>query len=146
MPRKRSKPKAPDAPTVDKDYWGWLEEVEHAASQDYDKTVLSLATATLAFSVTFAHEIASRPVPGSTRLLASAWILLFLSAVAVLGSLFTTQLAARNVRRDLEAGRDLGDKVGGLPNRLTDILTPASGVLLAAGLLAFLWFALANLP
>jgi hypothetical protein len=117
-------------------------QADHDASQDYDKTVLTLATGTLALSVTFAHDIAPKPIPGSSILLACAWLALGLSAVFVLVSLLTSQQCIRDQIDDIDHGRNVAPH--GLAARATGFLNVGSGVLLITGLIAFAWFALAN--
>ena len=142
MPRKRSGEGKAD-PTPQQQWRQWLVQADHEASQDYDKTVLTLATATLALSVTFAHDIAPMPAPWSSLLLAVAWVALGLSAVFVLVSLLTSQWCIREQIDDLDHARDPAPH--GLAARATGFFNVGSGVLLIAGLIAFAWFALANI-
>ena len=132
-------------------YWKWLASVETSAARDYDKTVLTLATGTLALSITFAHEIAPTPVPGSTVALVAAWMVLALSAMAVLAGLATTQYSFYVLREavathGLDELRTAAQGPGHRADRLTTVFNIGAGLLLAAGLIAFMIFAMVNLP
>jgi hypothetical protein len=142
MPRKRSGEGKAD-PTPQQQWRQWLVQADHDASQDYDKTVLTLATGTLALSVTFAHDIAPTPAPGSSVLLACAWLALGISAVFVLASLLTSQRCIRDQIAELDQDHQVAPH--GPAVVATSFLTIGSGVLLIAGLVAFAWFALANI-
>jgi hypothetical protein len=152
MPDEQSEPSEWDYPKgTEYEYWKWLASVETDAARDYDKTVLTLATGTLALSITFAHEIAPTPVPGSTVALVAAWILLALSAMAVLAGLATTQYSFYVLReavatRGLDEVRAAASRPGYRADRLTTVFNIGAGLMLAAGLIAFMIFAMMNLP
>jgi hypothetical protein len=66
----------------------WLAEKHHAASQDYDKAVMTLAGGALGLSLAFVKDIA--PDPEDTWALVGAW------------ALFAASLRGVNVLHGLE--------------------------------------------
>lgn len=135
-------------PTIvppDDAYRSHLVEALHDASRDYDQAILTLAAGTLALSVTFAHDITTKPAPGSPTLLLISWVVLALALVAIVASLLTSQHDLRNLIADVDAGKD---NVGGDLNRpaawWTQRLNIAAGIGLVIGLVFLGWYALVN--
>jgi hypothetical protein len=128
-----------------KKYRDWLIQADHDASRDYDAAVLTLATGTLALSVTFAHDIAPSPVGCSTALLGAAWFALTVSLVTVLWSLITSQASLRKTIDDIDQKRAISRHPGGTSARVTGWLNELTGACLVFGLVAFAVFALVNL-
>jgi hypothetical protein len=126
-------------------YRDLLTQADHDASRDYDSAVMTLSTATLALSVTFAHDIAPHPVGCSTVLLVAAWVSLTIALVAVLWSLITSQAGLRKTIDDINHQRPIGDRPGGISARVTGLLNIISGTCLVIGLVAFAVFALVNI-
>jgi len=134
MPRKRSE-EGKAGPTPQQQWRQWLVQADHDASQDYDKTVLTLAHWDLALSVTFAHDIAPKPIPGSSILLACAWLALGLSPSSS-WSLFSRVSSASGTRSTTSIRPQCCAARAGRP--ATGFLNVGSGVLLITGLIASL--------
>ncbi len=82
--------------TVD-DYRKHLYDALHEAHRDYDQAIITIAGATLALSVTFAHNITPRPIAGTTITLLNAWGLLGLSLIAIIASFLFSQWEIRHL-------------------------------------------------
>jgi hypothetical protein len=78
----------------------WLAENHHAASQYYDKAVMTLSGGALGLSLAFVKDIA--PDPEETWALVGAWA----SFAASLLFIFTSQGSiVNNIRGSMRAGR-----------------------------------------
>lgn len=129
-----------------KKYRRHLVEARHAASQDYDRAILTLASATLALSVTFLHDIAPVPKAATSGFVVASWICLVGALLAILGSLLTSQWALGQAIEDVDGGReDRLEHPGGWPARITQALNIAAGVSFVAGLCLLAWFANQNI-
>jgi multisubunit Na+/H+ antiporter MnhB subunit len=126
------------------DYRKHLYQALHAASRDYDQAILTLAAASLALSVTFAHDITPQPAEGTWKLLLGAWAALLVSLVSIVLSFLTSQ---RVLRQAIEALDRPGDAAPPSPSHaawLTEILNGLAGGALVGGLAVLGWYALAN--
>jgi hypothetical protein len=127
-------------------YRDHLVEALHAASQDYDRAVMTLASGTLALSVTFAHNIAPTPVAWSRNLLVGSWALLGLALIAILISLLTSQGGLRRAIADVDAGNEAAlRKPGGLRALITERLNVLAGGSFVVGLGLFAYYAFVNI-
>lgn len=95
----------------------WLLQADQAATRDFDRTVVALASGALGLSIAFIHDIAPHPVHEGW--LAIAWSLLSASLIANLASLLTSHHALRWEMRHYddavgEAGGWLGKVTIGL--------------------------------
>lgn len=127
------------------DYRRHLYDALHEASRDYDQAILALAAATLAVSVTFAHDIAPTPAEGSRTLLLIAWGALVVSMVAIVGSFLTSQRVLRQAIEDLDRPAGTEPAAPGRAARATEGLNLLAGGALVVGLVLLAGYALANM-
>lgn len=76
---------------------------ELSNSENYDKAILSLATAFLGFSIAFIKDIVPLDSAQLRALLPISWCLLALAVVATIGSFLTSQIALGRTLSDAEA-------------------------------------------
>jgi hypothetical protein len=127
-------------------YRDQLVKARHDASQDYDRAVLTLTSATLALSVTFLHDIAPQPKPGSNALLLLSWVLLGAGLIATFVSLLTSQWALRQAIADVDAGKtDKLQHPGGRLAFATEVLNVVAGIGFVVGLVFLAGFAFVNM-
>ncbi len=129
-------PEVSEPEWVTREYWLAGERREHAASQDYDRAILTLSSGTLALSATFLHDIAPNPVGCSVGLLVASWIFLVVAIVAIVVSYLSSQQAHRAT---------MGDKDASRPTNVTRALTYFAGEGSVGGIVLFAIFALVNL-
>lgn len=123
------------------EYRRHLVEALHSASRDYDQAVITLASAILAVSVTFSHDITPTPVEGSKPLLLLAWLFLIGAVIATVFSFLTSQ----KVLRDTIASVDLGEAPRfGRFATATVALNLTAGTGLVGGLILLGLYALQN--
>jgi hypothetical protein len=103
------------------------------------------AAATLAVSVTFAHDIAPIPAEGSRTLLLIAWGALVVSMVAIVGSFLTSQWVLRQAIEDLDRPAGTEPAAPGPAARATERLNLLAGGALVVGLVLLAGYALANM-
>jgi len=128
------------------DYRRHLYEALHAASRDYDQAILTLAAATLALSVTFAHDITPTPAAGTRTILLAAWAVLVVSMVAIVASFLTSQRLLRRTIDDLDRTEDAKPAAPGRMAVATELLNWLAGGALVVGLVLLGCYALANTP
>jgi hypothetical protein len=144
-------PQVGDDPVLE-DYRKHLYESLNSASRDYDQSILTLAAGTLAVSVTFAHDIATKPVPGTNAILLAAWGSLVLALVLIVISFQTSQhvirLAIRAIDPPPARQQTRLDRakafLSGLAAPLTGTLNVLAGAALIAGLGLLGWYAYLN--
>jgi hypothetical protein len=130
----------------DDDYRNHLVEARHSAMEDYDRAVLTFASATLALSVTFLHEIAPTPKPGTTWAVLAAWLLLGGSLVSTFLSIGTGIVGLGGAIKDFDDGKtEKLERPGGNWARSTDVLNVAAGIGFVLGLVLLSWFAAQNM-
>ena len=119
-----------------------LYDALHAASRDYDQAILTLAAASLAPSVTFAHDITPTPVEGTRPVLFAAWVSLVVSLLSIVASFLTSQ---RLLRDELNA-LNRPDEATSPPfwATWTEPLNWLAGLALVLGLVVLGWYAAAN--
>ncbi|MGH8525794.1 MAG: hypothetical protein ACREXY_16795 [Gammaproteobacteria bacterium] len=127
---------------MSEDYRDLLYRLHHQASQDFDKTLLTIATGALALSVAFVDKIASPPIEGAGWIIA-AWILFAGSILNVLASFQTSMEAIADYIDQLDAGDDLSKDTA--PKRWTRRLNSFAAGSLVAGTVALVVFAAINL-
>ncbi len=116
------------------DYRNHLVEARHAAMGDYDRAVLTLAAATLALSITFLHEIAPAPKPGTTWAVLAAWMFLGGAILATFLSIGTGIVGLGRAIRDFDDNRTKKlARPGGTWAHATDVLNVASGACFTLG-------------
>lgn len=119
----------------------WLERADHQASQDFDRSVMTLASGGLAISIVFVNDVA--PNPTHTAWLVSAWALLALSLLTVLMSFLASQVALRAEMRRIDDELDRTRPTSA--TRVTRLLTGVAPILLILGVASLLVFSSANL-
>lgn len=119
-----------------------LVEALHAASQDFDRAIMTLAAGALGLSIVFVHNVA--PEPKRTSLLGWSWGLFAFSLLAIVISFLTSQAALR-WEIDHFTDRERGEYPGGNAGRATSILNIAAGGSFILGVLTLAWFAFVNL-
>jgi len=127
--------------------WKQLCEGESAASQDFDKTILTLATGALGLSFAFLGQILKAP-PVGKWVLCGAWGCFIVSMCSILVSMRTSQSAFRQSREILEAiyFREVGARERKSSSSLaTERLNMLSLVTLILGLVALAVFVFLNL-
>ena len=127
------------------DYRRHLYEALHAASRDYDQAILTLAAASLALSVTFAHDITPTPVEGTRIVLFAAWASLVVSMLVMIASFLTSQSVLRKAIEDLNRPKDEQAPPPGRWDGMTGPLNLVAGGALVTGLVLLGCYALANL-
>ena len=128
------------------EYRRHLVEARHSAMEDYDRAVMTLAAATLALSVTFLHEIAPAPKPGTTWAVIGAWVLLGIALLATFLSIGTGIVGLGRAIRDYDDRRTKKlERPGGVWANATDVLNVVSGCCLILGLVLLAWFAGQNM-
>jgi hypothetical protein len=82
-----------------------LVDAEHEQSRLFDRAILTLAAGALGLSITFIHEVARRPEPGTICWLITGWIAFVVSMLITLASFLTSQWACRSATKALDAGQ-----------------------------------------
>jgi hypothetical protein len=116
-----------------------------AQSEQWDKTILWMASGALAISLAFIKEMVSPESMINVKLLGGAWACLILSLLCVLVSFYTSMLAMRKAIRQLDDKDLYLQTPGGWADRITNVLNPGAGALLLAGLVCLVWFSYSNL-
>lgn len=98
----------------------FLSAIEQTYYRAYEKTIIMLSSAFLAFSLSFLGLIQRNPAEGNDSfiltgiwIMVSAWLLFALSVIAILCSYLTNAIATRRQAGDLEyliKGRESDDK------------------------------------
>jgi hypothetical protein len=126
------------------DYRGFLQGAIHAASRDFDRTVLTLSGGAFAVSVAFIQSIAPQPVHLWSVL--SAWILFAVSLVGILISIPTSGASMRSALNQLDEGTTLDRAApAGILGRVTGWLNLAAAGAFVAGVAFLIAFVLLNL-
>lgn len=118
-----------------------LLEALHAASQDFDRAIMTLSAGALGVSIAFVRDIAVNP--SALCLLRSSWILFTLSLLLILISFITSQEALRFEIEKLGQTATEARPGGGF-GVATLWLNITSGLSLVAGVVCLVWFALVN--
>ena len=115
-------------------YWEAAGARELSASQDYDRAILTLSSATLALTATFLKDIAPNP-PKEPLLLVASWTGLIVAIVLIIGSFLISQWVIRAEARN-----------EGAPwmTKLTVAVNVVAGVGFVVGIVLFAIFALLN--
>jgi len=114
-----------------------LTELYGKALEGFDKTIVTTASGSLVLSVTFLHDIAPNPPPGSWTTLWLGWCFLVLSLAVMILSMLSGQ-------RALEAALAETEDKTSVFTTLTTGLNLTSAIFLILGLVGLAWFAASN--
>lgn len=112
-----------------------LIELYGKALEGFDKAIVVTSSGALVLSVTFLHDIAPKPPPGSLTSLWLGWIGLVLSLSLMIISMLTGQKALEDA---------LAENKTAVFTTVTTWLNLASAVCLIIGLCGLAWFAQTN--
>lgn len=115
-------------------------------SEGFDKTIITLASASLGGSVALLRDIVPHPAGWTLPILFVAWLLLGFSLIAIVFSYLLAirgrEKAVRNIDLELKSGnQDAEHKISRTPTRLSWV----SAVTLTFGIFFYLVFAIVNL-
>lgn len=126
-----------------------LYETEADQARQFDRAVLTLASAALGLSITFLKDIVPHPIPTTIYWLVSAWVLLTASILSTLTSFQLSQSALRRAREIWDSKyEDQENCLDDDSNRLSGWvigLNWTSLVLFVAGVLIFVAFVSLNI-
>jgi len=117
--------------------WQALAAAQLSGSQDHDRAVLTLSSATLALSATFVHDIAPDPMR-SSDLLVLSWVALIAAIIFMVISFQASQWAMQAAMLDDAAASRTR-------TRATVALNILADVGFVAGILFFALFARSNI-
>jgi hypothetical protein len=118
-------------------------DAEHAASRDFDRTVMTVAGGGLAFSLTLARDQAGHVGAVAQRYLVASWILLALSLIFILLSYTSSGHAIHAAILELTEGSDpMRERRGRAWNALTLVLNMVAVVSLLGGIVSLVLFAI----
>lgn len=114
-------------------------------SEEFDKTIITISSASLGISLAFLKDIVPFPLEWTYPILFLGWLFLILSLVAIVFSfLVAIRLREQTIETiDLELRTGKQGKVK--PSRLATTLSWVSGASLVLGILFYLIFAIVNL-
>lgn len=118
-----------------------LVQTHHAASESFDKTIITLSAAALATSIGFVRDVA--PAPAYTWSLITSWAMFGASLVFILVS-FLTSLQAHE-RMIAQIDEDFEDASGGFAAVTTHILNVCAAMSLVSGVVFVVIFASLNI-
>lgn len=118
-----------------------LQDLEHKAQEQYDKTILMLSGGALGISFTFLKDIVTVNEATNIWLIVLAWAAWTLSCSAILWSFYSSRLAMRQAIKDLDSGAESKNK----SDLWTSILNFSAGLLFVIGLVLMITFSYFNL-
>jgi hypothetical protein len=127
-----------------KEYRDWLIKADYKASEAYDKAVMTLSGGALGISITFIHDIAPAPNPGTLYWLVIAWCAFGASIACILISKLTSQWALRKAIRQVDDGTIYNQSPGQKYSWLTKWLNISAGVAFLIGVATLAVFAVFN--
>jgi hypothetical protein len=132
-----------------KEYWEKLVEAALKAQRDWDKTIITLASASLGISITFSDSILGSGEKTALFLCLLAWVSWSLSLIGILFSFWTSYLSHRYGLKWLaDQPTDKPLPAGETPTSCFDIatfiLSALSGLLYIGGLALFVFFVILN--
>lgn len=136
----------PDDPTQAlAEYRRGLMKADHAASQSFDKALMTLSAGALGLSLSFIKDIVRTPIPSSLPWLGWSWVLLTFTLLLTLVSFPASQQSLRTAMRQVDEGGPAGGaKLGGSWTTVTSLLNGLATVSLVVGLGLFIRFAFMN--
>jgi len=127
------------------EYRDFLQTAYKDQSDAYDKAVMTLSGGALGVSMTFIKDLVPTPISATLWLLGSAWASFGVSVLAILISMFTSQLAIKKAMKQVDAGTIRTERPGKWYGRVTASLNVLAGLGFAVGVMFLVWFALQNL-
>jgi len=121
----------------EREYWRALSDAQLSGSQDHDRAILTLSSATLALSATFLHDIAPSP-PGAVEFLVVSWGAFLAAIVLIVASFQVSQWAMQAA---------MSGQAGAVRTRTHAIvaLNLLADVGFVVGIVTFVFFARQNL-
>lgn len=126
---------------IDLTYREWLVKAHHAASEAYDKAVMTLSGGALAISLAFIRDVT--PHPHHKGWIAASWSLLAASLLLILVSFLTSQSGLLQAIGRLDKGHPEPHRPWGA--RLTGLLNLVSCGAFVSGVACLVRFALYNI-
>jgi hypothetical protein len=127
-----------------KKYRDWLVSADYETSNAYDQAVMTLSGGALAISITFIHDIAPSPHPGTLSWLGTAWCAFGASIASILISKLTSQWALRKAMRQTDDLTIYSHRPGGGFSYLTNGLGIFAGLAFLIGVSTLAVFAVLN--
>lgn len=121
-----------------------LIELEQKSQNDYDKSIISLASGALGLSLFFYRDVIGENEVVCPSLLTYSWWVLAASIVVVVISFYLNRLALRKALIQHDSKKKPG-VVGGLATCFTNIANALSGLLFLIGIGLFIQFASQNI-
>ena len=119
-----------------KDYRQYLVETQQKISENYDKTIITLAGGALGTSLAFIKDIIGQDPVQAKYILSFSWIMLTASLASVASSLYYGTKAFGEAIKQVDGQNIYGSTVGGWTAKVTGVLHTAGLALLVIGLLA----------
>lgn len=129
-----------------KEYRTHLVVADQKSQEDFDKTLVTLASSSLGVSLVFAKDFVGDREIVSPAIVFAGWILLASSLAVILLGFYLSRFALRKAIRQLDGGAIHSERTGGWVAIVVEVLNGLSGLLLIAGILLIAMFAFRNLP
>ncbi len=128
-----------------KKYRNHLIKADQKSQEDFDKTLLTVATSSLGVSLVFIREFVGDGPVASTAYILVGWSLLASSVGCVIFGFYLSRFALRKAIRQIDSGAIYSEKPGGRIAIVVEVLNGISGLLLLLGIAAVIYFAFDNL-
>lgn len=128
-----------------KEYRDHLVKADQKSQEDFDKTLITVATGSLGVSLVFMRDFVGEGPAESPLIIFVGWGLLAASVGCVLFGFYLSRFALRKAIRQIDSQSIYSEKPGGKTALVVEILNAASGVLLLLGFIAVICFAFKNL-
>lgn len=127
-------------------YRNHLVDADQKSQEDFDKTLITVATSSLGVSLVFIREFIGEGPVASPGAIILAWSLLASSVGCVLLGFYLSRFALRKAMSQIDEETIHSEKPGGKISAAVEILNGTSGVLLLLGIGSVIYFATHNLP
>lgn len=126
-------------------YRNMLIETEQRISEQFDKTILTIAGGALAISLAFIKDVIGNGVMQAGWLLIISWASLTICLVLILVSFYSSLLAYRKAQDQVDNKTIKNETPGGHFSKIVSISNAAGILLLCVGLVTLFIFAYENL-
>ncbi len=128
-----------------KEYREHLIKADQKSQEDFDKTLITVATSSLGVSMIFVRDFVGEGGVVNPRLILLGWGLLAASVGCVLCGFYLSRFALRKAINQIDENSIYTEKAGGRLSGVVEGLNCISGLLLLFGFVAVISFAYVNL-
>ena len=122
-----------------------LIKADQKSQEDFDKTLVTVATSSLGVSLVFIREFVGDGPIASPYIILIGWLLLASSVGSVLLGFYLSRYALRKAIKQIDEDKIYSERPGGNTALVVEILNGLSGAFLLLGVSAVIIFAYSNL-